>query len=250
MNHVLSAGFRALLALLAVALAAGPADARKKRLDEPTAASGLKEALSSGTLQAVEVLGTVDGYLKNDLVRIDVPDGLKAVDKVMRALGHEALVDEFVTSMNRAAEAAAPLAKEVFLDSIRQMSFTDALRIVRGSKHEATDYLEETSTPRLKELFRPIISRKLDEVGATAAFDDLMARHATLPFVDRPLFDLDEHVTDGALDGMFLMIAKQEENIRTNVVARTTDLLKEVFGSREARKGSANADKKPWWNRL
>lgn len=230
MIRVASPSLALVLALSASLLAVPSADAKKKKLDEATAGSGLKEALSVGTGRAVDSLGAIDGYLKNDLVRIEAPGALKTVEKGLRLIGQEKLVDEFVTSMNRAAEAAAPLAKQVFLDAIKQMTFQDALTIVRGTEHEATDYLEEHSRERLTELFRPIVSTKLDEVGATAAFNRLVDQYATIPFAGRPAIDLEGYVTDEALDGMFLMIAKEEENIRTNVVARTTELLKEVFG--------------------
>jgi hypothetical protein len=241
-------GALALLAFLVAALAVSPAAARKKKLDTETAGSGLKEALSLGTTRAVDILGALDGFLKNDEVRIGVPEKLQTVEKALRVLGQDALVDEFKTSMNRAAEAAVPVAKEVFLDAVKQMTFEDALGILRGGEHSATEYLDAKSRPRLKELFRPMVEEKLDAVGATAAFDRFVGQYASLPFREKPLFDLPDYVTDKALDGLFLMVAKEEENIRKNVVARTTDLLKEVFGSAEAQGGEGG--KTPWWKKL
>ena len=242
-------GARALLALLVVLVAASPAWAKKKSLDEGTAGSGLKEALSGGTIRAVETLGKVDGFLRNDEVRIRVPEGLRTVEKGLRLLGKDQLVDEFETSMNRAAEAAVPVAKEVFLDAVKQMTFEDALGILRGGEHSATDYLAAKSRPRLKELFRPMVQEKLDAVGATAAFDRFVGQYASLPFAgSKPLFDLPDYVTDKGLDGLFLMVAREEENIRKNVVARTSELLKQVFGSKEAQ-GEA-AGKNPGWKKL
>jgi hypothetical protein len=233
-----------LVACGASLLLASPVTAKKK-LDEGTASSGLKEALSVGTGRAVDALGAVDGYLKNDAVRIEAPSALKPVEKALKLMGQEQLVDEFVTSMNRAAEAAAPLAKQVFLDTIKEMTFQDALTIVRGKEHEATDYLEAHSRDRLTELFRPIVSTKLQEVGATAAFDKLVDRYATVPFAGKPVVDLDGHVTHAALDGLFTMVGKEEENIRTNVVARTTDLLQQVFGEGAGKTKSNWLDKLP-----
>jgi hypothetical protein len=240
---------RALLSLFLLLLLVAPAEARKRKLDPGTAASGLKEALSVGTGKAVDLLGQVDGYLKNADVRIEVPDKLRMVEKTMRALGQDEMVDQFVTSMNRAAEAAAPLAKEVFLDAIKEMSFEDAVQIVRGGDHAATDYLDERSRTRLKELFQPLVEEKLEEVGATAAFNRFVGRYAQIPFQEKPLFDLADYVTDRSLDGLFFMIAREEEKIRKNVVSRTSDLLREVFGSREAREGQ-KGERTPWWKRF
>lgn len=234
------------LCMLALSLALAPAEARKKKLDPETAGGGLKEALSVGTVRAVEILGRVDGFLGNDEVRIEVPDKLRSLEKALGLMGRKELVDEFVTGMNRAAEAAVPVAKEVFLEAVKEITFEDALKILQGGDHAATDYLEEKSRERLYELFRPMVSEKLGEVGATAAFERLVSQYATLPLGRRPLFDLDAYVTDRALDGLFHMVAREEENIRKNVVARTSDLLEEVFGSREARKGGG----KRWWERF
>jgi hypothetical protein len=236
-----------LLVPILLVLALAPADARRKKLDSDTAGAGLKEALSVGTVQAVETLGRIDGFLRNDEVRIEVPEKLESVEKALDFLGQDELVEEFVESMNRAAEAAVPVAKEVFLDAVKEITFEDAIRILKGGDHAATDYLEEKSRDRLYELFHPTVAEKLEAVGATAAFDRLASRAAELPLMDKPLFDLDAYVTDKALDGLFHMVAKEEENIRENVVARTSDLLKEVFGSREARKAGG---KKPWWERF
>ncbi|MEM7243980.1 MAG: DUF4197 domain-containing protein [Acidobacteriota bacterium] len=231
---------------LSVTLAVPAAEARGKRLSQARVASGLKEALSVGTGRAVDVLGAVDGYWRNGEVRIEPPGGLRKVGKLLRALGQEELVDEFHLSLNRAAEAAAPLAREVFLDAIKDMSFSDARRILRGEKHEATEYLEHHSRGRLKELFEPLVATKLDEVGATAKFNRMVARYATVPFKSRPLVDLPDHVTDAALDGLFHVLAQEEERIRTNVLARSTDLLKEVFGS----SGEGKSRRKRWLDKL
>lgn len=213
-------------------------------LDSKTAASGLKEALGVGTSRSVDLLGRPDGYLKNLDVRIPMPDKLRTVDKSLRTIGRGSLVDEFVTSMNRAAETAAPLARSVFLDTIKQMSFADAVKIVRGKDHEATDYLRANAGPRLDTLFQPIVAGQLDRVGTTRAFDAMMGRASALPFAGRVTFDLKAYVTTKALDGLFLMIGREEEKIRKDPLARTTDLLKSVFG------GSGETGKKtPWWKK-
>jgi hypothetical protein len=228
---------------LGIAFTPDPAQAATQ-LDARTAAAGLKEALSMGTSHAVDLLGNFDGYLGNPEVRIPMPEQLEFLESSLKLLGADDMADEFVTSMNRAAETAAPLAKDVFLDAIREITFDDALRIVRGEKHEATDYLHERAGPRLSDLFEPIVSDQLDSVGATQAFNGLMTRASRNPLIGDLAFDLPEYVTEKALDGMFLMIAKEEEKIREDPLARTTDLLKTVFG------GEADKQKVPWWKRV
>ena len=241
--------------LAAAALVAGIATAPASRaalastpaatLDSRTAADGLKEALGVGTSRSVDLLGRPDGYLKNLDVKIPMPEKLHVVDKGLRTIGRGNLVDEFVTSMNRAAEAAAPLARSVFLDTIKQMSFQDAVTIVRGKDHEATNYLRTNAGPRLDTLFRPIVGQQLDKVGATRSFDAMMGHASTLPFVGKSAFDLNAYVTGKALDGLFLMIGREEEKIRKDPVARTTDLLKRVFGV----SGESGKKKTPWWKK-
>jgi hypothetical protein len=173
-----------------------------------------------------------------------MPENLHAVDMTLRTIGRGSLIDEFVTSMNRAAEAAAPLARGVFLDTIKQMSFEDALTIVRGKNHEATDYLRRNAGPRLDTLFRPVVGEQLNKVGTTRSFDAMMKRVSGLPLGGKSAFDLEAYVTGKALDGLFLMIGREEEKIRKDPVARTTDLLRKVFGA------AAESDKKvPWWRR-
>lgn len=204
------------------------------QLDEPadatTPADGLREALRVGTTRAVELLGRPDGYLADPQVRIPLPDKVDGVARALRTIGAGSIVDEFVTSMNRAAEAAAPQAKAVFIDAVRTMTFSDAMTIIRGNAHEATDYLRRTAGPRLAERLRPIVADKLDSVGATREFDDLVSRAEQLPFIHRPVFDLTGYVTDEALDGLFLTIAREEERIRRDPLARTTELLRRYFG--------------------
>ncbi len=216
-------------------------------VDAQTAASGLKEALNVGTGRAVDLLGRLDGYLGNPEVRIPVPERLEKVGRALDRIGLGGMVEEFETGMNRAAEAAAPLAKQVFVDAIREMSFSDALKILRGDGHEATDYLREQAGPVLSERFRPIVTEQLESVGATRSFNSMMERYSDLPFVSRPDFDLERYVTQEGLDGLFLMIAREEEKIRKDPLARTTDLLKKVFGEDDA---DGEGGKRPWWKRL
>ena len=200
-------------------------------LDARTAANGLKEALGIGTSRSVELLGRPDGYLKNPDVRIPMPEKLQLVGKSLQTIGKGAVVDDFVTSMNRAAEAAAPQARHVFLDTIRQMSFADAVQIAGGKDHEATDFLRKNASSKLITLFRPIVAEQLEKVGTTRSFSTLMGSTANLPFAGNSGFHLEDYVTDKALAGMFLMIGREEEKMRKDPVARTTGLLKRVFGA-------------------
>jgi len=204
-------------------------------LASATPADGLREALRIGTGRAVETLGRPDGFLGNPEVRIGLPSKLRPVDTALRAVGQGALVDDFVTSMNRAAEAAVPLARPVFVDAIREMTFEDAVAILKGDDHEATDYLRAHAGGRLADAFRPIVSERLGAVGATREFDRVVEQVNRLPLMTRPVLDLDAYVTDRALDGLFSKLADEERRIREDPLARTTALLRRFFGDGAAR---------------
>jgi len=191
---------------------------------------GVREALRIGAERAADSLGRPGGFLDDPAVRIPIPDTFHAIERALRLVGASAPVDRFVESMNRAAEAAAPVAKDVFRGTVREMTLRDAWTIIRGRSHEATDYLREHAGPRLETLFRPIVQEKLRSVGATRDFDDLMRRAERLPLVQRPAFELDAYVTRKSLDGLFHQIGLEEERIRRDPVARTTALLRRYFG--------------------
>jgi hypothetical protein len=195
-----------------------------------TPTDGLREALRIGTGRAVDRLGRTDGYLGSKLFRIPVPEKLEPIEKALRAVGADSVVDRFETSMNRAAEAAAPVARDVFVETVMKIEFEDALAILRGERHEATDYLREHAGEKLATLFRPIVAEQLDSVGATRRFGELVERTARLPFINSPELDLTDYVTGKALDGLFGAIAQEEEKIRKDPVARTTELLRRFFG--------------------
>ena len=191
---------------------------------------GLKDALKVATGNAVESTGRRDGYFKNEAIKILMPDKLRKVEKTLRKLGMDKKMDEFVESMNRAAEAAAPQAKEIFLDAVKEMTFDDARRILKGKEHEATDFFEKTTRTKLHELFLPVVEGKLEGVGATARFNDIMEDYNKIPFLSASSFELKEYVTGEALDGLFHVLGEEEKKIRTEPAARVTDILKEVFG--------------------
>jgi hypothetical protein len=199
-------------------------------LSESKIIEGLKEALEIGMSNAVKLVSQVDGYYKNPKIKIPLPESVQKVEKVLRVAGYGSEVDAFELSMNRAAEQAAPKAKTLFVDSVKQMSFEDARKILDGRDNEATLYFEDKTRGKLTEIFKPIVHSSMSQVGVTRSYQDLDAKVRTIPFTESLSFDLDQYVTDGALNGLFLMLAEEERKIRQDPAARVTDLLKEVFG--------------------
>lgn len=193
---------------------------------------GLKEALSQGTRQAVAQLGKEGGYLNNLKVRIPMPEGLQKVEKVMRTLKQDKYADQFVATLNHAAEKAAPEAAAIFADSLSNMTLEDARGILKGGDDAATQYFRKTSEARLKERFMPIVRQATDQAGVTSAYKQLMQKAGPYTrFLGQDTADLDGYVTEKALDGLFLMVAEEERRIRQDPLARTTELLKKVFGA-------------------
>ena len=198
-------------------------------LDDPTIASGLKEALSVGTKNAVGLVSQLNGYLGNDAIKILLPDKVQRTAELLGKLGYQKQVDEFIQSMNRAAEKAAPKAASHFTAAIREMSIEDARKILAGNNRAATDYFQSKTTSRLYEAFKPAITASMNQVGVTRAYQAMLGKIPALSLVKPDSVDLDHYVTTKAVDGLFHMIAEEEAKIRTNPVARTTDLLKKVF---------------------
>jgi len=198
-------------------------------LTEGEIISGLKEALEIGTAEAVQVVSKVNGYYKNPDIRIPLPDDVQKAEKYIRMAGYGDMVDDFEKSMNRAAEQAAPQAKSIFGDAIKQMSFDDARNILNGADNSATLYFEDKTSARLGQVFKPIVGESMEQVGVTNTFKDLNNKAESIPLVDSFSFDLDQYVTDKALSGLFVMLAAEEKKIRDDPAARVTDLLKKVF---------------------
>ena len=192
---------------------------------------GLKEALQVGTEKSVALVSKADGYYQNPDIKIPLPESVQKAEKLLRATGYGEKVDNFELSMNRAAERAAPEAKSIFGDAIKQMTFDDGKKILDGRDNEATLYFEDKTSSRLQEIFKPIVKDAMGEVGVTQSFQDLNAKAQSMPFGKSLSFDLDQYVTDGALKGLFKMLAEEEKRIRTEPAARVTDLLKKVFAS-------------------
>jgi len=201
-----------------------------KGLSEAKIGSGLKEALKIGTGNAVNLTGRLDGYFMNEAIKILMPEKLKTMEKGLRAIGYGPKVDEFILSMNRAVEGAAPGAKKIFWDAIGEMTFDDARKILAGSNTAATEYFKAKTTDKLTVAFKPIVNQATNEVGVTRQYKELVGKFQTIPFMKSESFDLDQYVVTKGLDGLFYMVGEEEKKIRTNPAARVTDLLKEVFG--------------------
>ncbi|MBY0503779.1 MAG: DUF4197 domain-containing protein [Bryobacteraceae bacterium] len=191
---------------------------------------GLKEALSVGIENAVRFLGKPDGYFRNELVKILLPPQLKTIERGLRGAGMGKLLDDFVLSMNRAAEQAAPFAKDIFTGAIKEMTFDDARQILTGSDTAATEFFRGKTSAKLTDLFRPVVQKAMSEVGVTSQYQAFASRLKMLPFLKADSFDLDQYVIGKALDGLFFTLGEEEKKIRTNPAAQVTSLLKEVFG--------------------
>ena len=204
--------------------------APKHSLDDNTIISGLKEALSVGTENAVKSVSQLDGYFGHNMIKILMPEKIQKVADVLGKLGYQQQVDDFVLSMNRAAERAAPEAASIFGSAIKEMTLDDARSILDGGDTAATDYFEAKTSGKIYETFKPIISSSMDEVGVTRSYKEMMDKYTSLPFMKSQSLNLDHYVTDKALDGLFYMLGQEEKKIRTNPADMVTELLKEVFG--------------------
>lgn len=201
------------------------------KLSDGDVVSGLKEALEVGAKNAVDLTGKTDGYFANAAIKILMPEQLQTVETGLRALGQGQKVDEFVLSMNRAAEKAAPAAKEIFWTAIKGMSFEDARKILSGGDTAATDYFRAKTTETLTAAFRPVVTDSMKEVGVIQQYKQLQSAYQSVPFASSlPSVDIEAYVVGKALDGLFLVLGEEERKIRTNPAAQVTSLLKKVFG--------------------
>ena len=235
-------GMRVLLTIaVCVLLGAGPAISQlgdwmekvglgeSAQVDESETVAGLKEALLIGAENAVLETGRLDGYFQNEVIKILLPEDFELVERGLRLGGQGDLVDEFVLSMNRAAEKAAPQAKEIFWSAIQRLDFEDALQILRGGDTAATDYFRAATSDQLASAFLPVVQRATEEVGATRKYKELIGRYRSIPFAQAIAFDVDAWVVEKGLDGLFYVLAEEERRIRTDPVARVTELLQKVF---------------------
>jgi len=201
-------------------------------LSEDEIVKGLKEALAKGVEHSVTNLGRVGGYLNHTDVKIPMPDRLARVEKTLRAVKQEHLADEFVATMNRAAELAVPEAATIFSDAIRAMTLQDAKSLLSGPEDAATQYFRKVSAGRLEEKMLPVVKKTTETAGVTASYKQLMEKASptvSIFNIDPKALDLDQYVATKAVDGLFKRIADEEKTIRQNPAARTTQLLKKVF---------------------
>jgi hypothetical protein len=204
-----------------------------KPLTTAEVGEGLKEALIKGISNGSDLASQVDGYFKNPTIKIPFPPDVKKVEDRLRQIGLGGEVDKFVMTLNRGAEDAAKEAKPIFIAAIKQMTINDAWAILKGEPDAATQYLKRTTSSELKNKFMPVIQNSLDKVNATKYYGDIVNKYNSIPLVQKVNPDLNDYATDMAIQGLFTMIANEEKNIRQDPVARTSELLKRVFGSQQ-----------------
>lgn len=202
----------------------------KDSLSSNDIATGLKEALDNGITKGTSKLSAVDGFFKDAAIKILLPPEAQKVEKTLRGIGLGKVVDDAVLSMNRAAEDAAKSAAPIFLDAVKQMSFNDALGILRGGDTAATGYLKTKTTASLTQAFKPVIDRSLEKTDATKYWNKVFSSYNKFTY-NKINPDLSSYVTEKALSGIFHEIAEQEKLIRKDPLARTSDMLKKVFAN-------------------
>ena len=235
---------RLLISIIAIGLVAAPASAQvdqllkglgvgqQSGLSEVKIGDGLKQALRVATEKSVSLTGRPNGYFSNAAIKILMPEKLQTVEQGLRMVGYGPQVDQFVLSMNRAAEQAAPAAKQIFVDAITSMSFDDAKKILAGSDTAATEFFKTKTTDKLTAAFKPVVDKTMAQTGVVQQYHALIGRFDAIPFAKSQTFDIDGYVTNKALDGLFHVVGEQEKLIRTNPAARTTELLREVFAKK------------------
>ncbi len=211
----------------------GGSEIAQSALSNSDVVSGLKEALANGVKSAINSLGKAGGFSNNSAVKIAIPDSLTTIATTARTLGQGQYVDSLESTMNQAAERAIPEAADILSDAIRKMSVTDAMGILNGSDDAATQYFRKVSEASLVERFKPIVAQATDSSGVTASYKSLTSQASPLlgGAIGNSTLDIDKYVTNKSLDGLFKYIAEEEKSIRSNPAARSTDLLKKVFGN-------------------
>ena len=201
------------------------------QLSDTEVSGGLREALMVGTERVIGQVGAADGFNLDPDIHIPLPRSLQRMQSALSAVGLDSLTGELETRLNRAAEAAAPEAKALFIDAISNMTVQDAQQILTGPDDAATQYFRTQTGERLTELMRPVIETNLEQVGALQAYDNAVSRYGDIPFVPDVSADLTDYTIDKSMDGIFYYLAKEEAAIRQNPLKRSTDLLQKVFGN-------------------
>ena len=220
-----------LFALIAGAAIALPAMAGLESISNQDAVAGLREALVKGTQYAVDSLGKQDGFFGNGKVKIPLPGSLQKVEKLLHQLGMGKQADELVLTMNRAAEAAVPEAKALLVESVRKMSVQDAKGILTGGQDSATQFFKRSTSDQLRAKFLPIVKKATARVQLAQKYDEYAGKGVQFGLVKKEDANLDNYVTQKALDGLFVMVAEQEAKIRQNPAAAASGILQKVFGA-------------------
>jgi hypothetical protein len=202
------------------------------KLSDTKISSGLRQALQIGAEQAVKLTGRPNGYFGNPDIKILMPNNLRALEKGLRMVGYGPKVDDFVLSMNRAAETAAPAARRIFIDAITAMTIDDARGILSGGDTAATEYFKNKTTPQLTAAFGPVVEQSMAKNGVVRQYNTLTAQYKSILFAKNQDLDISHYVVSKALDGLFYELGQEERKIRKDPAAQTTNLLKEVFGHR------------------
>ncbi|MFW2372742.1 MAG: DUF4197 domain-containing protein [Gammaproteobacteria bacterium] len=200
-------------------------------LSEDKIIAGLKQALNQGVEKSVKQLGTRNGFLKDASVKIPMPHTLKNLDRGLRIIGQNKLADKFINTMNHAAEKAVPETLDILVSAVKSMTLKDAVKILNGEDDAATQYFKRNSMSELRIVIKPIVHKATNKVGLTNAYKKMINKAGYLArYIDKDSLDIDQYVTNKTIDGLFMKIAVEEKRIRKDPVARTTDLLKDVFG--------------------
>jgi len=222
---------RRILGFFSLLVICSHAAAGLERISNADAVSGLKQALNDGSLAAVSRLGVQNGFFNNPQVKIPLPPSLKRAEGAMRALGMRKQADELVLSMNRAAEAAVPEAKELLVDAVKKMSVQDAKKILTGGNTAGTDYFKRTTQPQLMQRFLPIVKKATDRAGLAQQYNSIAGQGAALGLVKEDQATIERYVTQKTLDGLYFMIGEQEKAFRANPLGASSDIVKRVFGA-------------------
>jgi len=222
---------RSILSFFALLVISAQAGADLSSISNTDAVSGLKQALNDGSIAAVAKLGVENGFFSNPQVKIPLPPSLKRVEGAMRAFGMRKQADELVLSMNRAAEAAVPEAKQLLVDAAKKMSVQDAKQILTGGATAGTEYFKRNTQTQLTERFLPIVKKATEKVGLAQQYNSIASQGASLGLVKDDQVTIERYVTQKTLDGLYFMIGEQEKAFRQNPVGATSDIVKKVFGA-------------------
>jgi hypothetical protein len=222
---------RPILGFFALLVISAHAQASLDRISNTDAVSGLRQALNDGSLAAVAKLGVQNGYFANPKVKIPLPPSLQRIESALRFAGMKKQADELVLSMNRAAEAAAPEAKQLLVDAVKKMSVQDAKKILTGGDTAGTEYFKRTTQSQLAQRFLPIVKKATDRVGLAQQYNSLAGQGAQLGLIKKDQATIEQYVTQKALDGLYFMIGEQEKAFRQNPVGASSDIVRKVFGA-------------------